>query len=210
MEGCIPAKLTTAWLRLTLSVFVLVAITPLLNGQSQEKLHAHQKADSRIHTSGIITNSTIISEKPIWIELTVTNVTDSDLYVPKHFNSNNYIFELIGDGVSVSDSHGDSHGATFEDFVRLEPEGTVKITHCFLMSDESGPGIFSVYFHNNLLPSVERRLSATGVPFVVGVHHSFGKITVRPAKPDAATNRRPAEQSSGSGGTKTNSMLSKP
>jgi hypothetical protein len=165
-------------LRFLLPALVLsVSYQPALS-QSMSTKRGPQ--DSRVRVAGVITNSAITSGKPLWIALTVTNVSGADLYVPKHFNSNNYSFETPG---GMSSCHGDSRGAVFEDFIRLKPKGAMTITHGFTMNEEVGKGVFSVHFYNNLLPDVEQKLKATGIPFVIEINHSFGKIRLNASNP---------------------------
>ncbi len=144
--------------------------------------------DERVGVGGVVlvTNDVRISRQPLLrVTLFVTNITSAELYVPKHFNSNNYCFETPD--VSAHE-HGDSWGAAFEDFVLLKPSGSMKFTFTFIFGEKAGEGLLAVHFFNNLLPDVEQRLRATGIPFVVELQHSFGRISVRASNPVGAGN----------------------
>jgi hypothetical protein len=131
----------------------------------------------------MMTNKMLTTGEQFWITLYVTNTTDHEIYVPKHFNSNNYAFNTA---TTSAHSHGDSWGAVFEEFVRLKPSEAMQFTTAFLMLDDVvGDGEFSVSFYNNMLPEVKRKLELTGVPFVVELKYTFGQIKV-----ESSSNRK--------------------
>lgn len=162
---------------LTTTAFLVLAL--LLSCSSrvahlQGTSTARSIGDPRISIAGMIPNRVLASGEPLWITLWITNVTDHELYVPAHFNSNNYLFKTA---TTMCNQHGDSWGAAFEDFVRLKPTQAMPFTTSFSI-DEVGEGTFSVAFHNNMIPDVRRQLETTGVPFVIELRHDFGKIRV--------------------------------
>ena len=107
--------------------------------------------------------------------LRVTNRSGSALYVPRHFNSVNCAFLVLGGGFN---SHGDGPLPPFEDFMRLEVGHTMEISAHFRMR-QAGEGEFSVSFYANLEPEVRQKLHQTGTPFIVELEHSFGTIIVQ-------------------------------
>jgi hypothetical protein len=125
----------------------------------------------------LVTNDVRVSRRPLLcVSLLVTNMTSADIYVPKHFNSNNYTFKTDDESAG---EHGDSWAATFEDFVLLKPHEAMEFTFTFAFYKEVGEGLFSVHFYNNLRPEVERQLKATGIAFIIELSHSFGSLSVR-------------------------------
>ncbi len=149
----------------------------------QRNVAAQPALDARVSVGGRITNAVVISGHLLGITLFVANITSVDLYVPKHFNSNNYTFNTPSTSGGV---HGDSWGATFEDFVLLKPKEATSVTFCFSFLEEAGEGHFSVHFYNSLTPGVERELRRTGIPFIIELSHSFGRIGVRASNPAGA------------------------
>jgi hypothetical protein len=131
--------------------------------------------DKRLRVSGALSNDT--STPTVWVTLLVTNMTESDLYVPTHFNSINYNSQVGSGGTGY---HGDDRLASFEDFVRLAPAQGLQITSAFgVRHVRPGQGQFSVHFYNNLEPAIEERLKASGVPFVVELEYDFGRVTMK-------------------------------